>query len=179
MSPEEGIAAAGPILACCFGASLFFAPVIGIISDRFNRVGALAFGLALNTLGYGLTFLIADPTTGMMMGVMAIIGMGQVSGVITSQVLIQQQAPAARRGSIIGTFGFMGALGIMLCSYAGGVLFDAVGPWGPFVMLSVLNGIVALWALALIKKIKAPAESNGTIVPEAPMSHEAVKSEVA
>ncbi len=179
MSAEEGIAAAGPILACCFGASLFFAPVIGIISDRFNRVGALAFGLGLNTLGYGLTYFIADPTAGVMMGVMVIIGMGQVSGVITSQVLIQQQAPASRRGSIIGTFGFMGALGIMVCSYIGGVLFDGVGPWGPFVMLAVLNGAVALWALTLIKKVKAPAESTGTLLPEAPATYEAAQSEVA
>ena len=63
----------------------------------------------------------------MMMGVMVLIGMGQVSGVITSQVLIQQQAPAAQRGSIIGLFGLAGAVGILFCSYLGGMLFDDFG----------------------------------------------------
>jgi len=158
MTAQEAIAAAGPVLACCFAASLFWAPVIGIISDRINRAGALALALGINTLGYGLTFFVSDPTGGLMMGVMVIIGMGQVSGVITSQVLIQQQAPAAQRGSIIGMFGFTGAVGIMVCSYAGGVLFDSWLSSAPFVLLALLNGIVGIWALLVMGKVKAPIE---------------------
>jgi len=160
MSVQEAVAAAGPILACCFAASLFWAPVIGIIADRINRAGALAIALGLNTLGYGLTFFVTDPTSGMMMGVMVIIGMGQVSGVITSQVLIQQQAPAAQRGSIIGAFGFAGAVGIMVCSYAGGFLFDAWNSCGPFVLLAALNGVVGVWALLVMSKIQAPKQAQ-------------------
>ena len=156
MTAQEAIAAAGPVLACCFAASLFWAPVIGIISDRINRAGALALALGINTLGYGLTFFVSDPTGGLMMAVMVIIGMGQVSGVITSQVLIQQQAPAAQRGSIIGMFGFAGAVGIMVCSYAGGMLFDSWLSSAPFVLLALLNGIVGIWALLVMGKVKAP-----------------------
>jgi len=175
LSPEEALAKVGIVLAGCFAASLFWAPVIGIISDRINRVGALAFALLLNTVGYGLTFFVTNPTGGLMMGIMVVIGMGQVSGVITSQVLIQQQAPAARRGAIIGFFGLMGAAGIMFCSFVGGWLFDNWGSSGPFVLLAVLNGVVAVWALAVMKKVEAPAEGNGPVVePVADAGHEAV-----
>ena len=160
---EEALAKAGPVLACCFGASLLFAPVIGIITDRINRVGAVCLALIINTVGYGLTFFVTNPTSGMMMGIMVIIGMGQVSGVITSQVLIQQQAPAAQRGSIIGLFGLAGAVGILLCSYVGGILFDSFGPSGPFVLLAAMNGVVALWGLAVIRKVK-PAVAEVTEV---------------
>jgi len=164
MTVQEAVASAGPVLACCFAASLWWAPVIGIISDRINRVGALAIALGINTLGYGLTFFVDDPTGGMMMGVMVLIGMGQVSGVITSQVLIQQQAPAAQRGSIIGVFGFAGAVGIMGCSYAGGLLFDAWNSCGPFVLLAALNGAVGVWALCVMRKVQAPVEEQETSV---------------
>ena len=165
---EEALAKAGVVLACCFGASLLFAPIIGIITDRINRVGALALALIINTVGYGLTFFITNPTGGMMMGVMVIIGMGQVSGVITSQVLIQQQAPAAQRGSIIGVFGLAGAVGILFCSALGGFLFDSYGPSGPFVLLAGLNGIVAIWGLAIMNKVKPPVEEILENTEEAP-----------
>ena len=151
---QEALAKAGIVLACCFGASLLFAPIIGIITDRINRVGAVSLALIINTVGYGLTYFITNPTSAMMMGVMVIIGMGQVSGVITSQVLIQQQAPAANRGSIIGLFGLFGAVGILFCSYVGGVLFDEMGPAGPFVLLATLNGAVGLWGLAIMNKVR-------------------------
>jgi len=166
LTAQEAVAAAGPVLACCFAASLFWAPVIGIISDRINRAGALAIALGINTLGYGLTFFVSDPTSGMMMAVMVIIGMGQVSGVITSQVLIQQQAPASQRGSIIGVFGFAGAVGIMVCSYAGGMLFDSWASYAPFVLLAVLNGIVGIWALLVMGKVRAPVSEEEAIEME-------------
>ncbi len=155
---QEALAMAGPVLACCFGASLLFAPIIGIITDRINRVGAVSLALLINTVGYGLTFFITNPTGGMMMGVMVLIGMGQVSGVITSQVLIQQQAPAAQRGSIIGLFGLAGAVGILLCSYVGGILFDGFGSSGPFVLLAAMNGLVALWGLAIMNRVQPPVQ---------------------
>ncbi len=164
----EALAKAGVVLACCFGASLLFAPVIGIITDRINRVGAVSLALFINTVGYGLTYFVTNPTGGLMMGVMVIIGMGQVSGVITSQVLIQQQAPAASRGSIIGLFGLTGAVGILFCSYLGGMLFDSVGPAGPFVLLAALNGVVAIWGLAVMKRVKPPVTENTPVPVTAP-----------
>ena len=125
--------------------------------------------LIINTVGYGLTFFVTNPTGGFMMGVMVLIGMGQVSGVITSQVLIQQQAPAANRGSIIGLFGLCGAVGIRFCSYLGGMLFDGFGSSGPFVLLAVLNGAVGIWGLVIMKKVK-PVESKSDItIPAAPV----------
>ncbi len=167
LSSEQALAKVGVVLAACFAASLVWAPIIGILSDRINRVGALAFALFLNAVGYGLTFFVTNPTGGVMIGLMVVIGMGQVSGVITSQVLIQQQAPAARRGAIIGFFGLMGAAGIMFCSFIGGWLFDAWGSSGPFVLLAVLNGVVGVWALAVMRKVEAPAVGNGTLAEEA------------
>jgi hypothetical protein len=61
---------------------------------------------------------------------------------------------------VFGVQSFCGALGILVISVVGGRLFDAVGPWAPFTVMGVVNGIVCLWAIAvrsLGAKVVAPA----------------------
>jgi MFS family permease len=151
-----GVDAGGKLIAIVGGCGLMFAPVIGILCDRIDRVTALAIGLAFNVVGYGLTFFVDAPEGAMISIAAAVIGCGQVGGVISSQVLIQQQAPAAYRGSVIGAFGTSGALGIMVTLLVGGYLFDAWTEAGPFVMLAGLNLIVVIAALAMRGRVARP-----------------------
>jgi len=160
----RGIKEGGILVAIAGGSALFFAPVIGILCDRINRVSALVVGLSMNVLGYGLVFFVSDPTTPLMKVAAAIIGFGQVGGVIASQVLIQQQAPAKFRGSVVGAFGASGAAGIMFCLFVGGMLFDGWRGAGPFVLLAALNVIVIGFALVVKARVKAPAEPAGAVV---------------
>jgi predicted MFS family arabinose efflux permease len=64
-------------------------------------------------------------------------------------VLIGQEAPAEARGAVLGTFSLCGACGIMLLTFAGGVVFDRFGPTAPFIMMAVINFAVLAGALAL------------------------------
>jgi MFS family permease len=156
---RQGIAKGGAILGLIGGAGLLFAPVIGILCDKINRVSALAFGLSFNFVGYGLIFFVADPTGPLMYIAAVIIGCGSVGGTIAAQVMIQQQAKPALRGSIIGFFGMCGALGIMIMCWAGGYIFDAISEQSPFVVLGALNLCVFILALALKSRIKAPEDA--------------------
>ncbi len=165
---SQGIKAGGILIAIAGGAALFFAPVIGILCDRINRVHALVIGLGMNVLGYGLVFFVTDPTTTLMRVAAAVIGCGQVGGVIASQVLIQQQAPAQFRGSVVGAFGACGAAGIMFCVAVGGLLFDGWRGAGPFVLLSALNlGVIGV-AVLVRSRVKTPAEG---VVGRVAMAH--------
>lgn len=157
----RGVAEGGAIVGIIGGSALLFAPVIGVISDRIHRALAVALGLGLNTLGYGLTLLVADPTSGLMKLAAVFIGFGQVSGVIASQVLVQQQAPARVRGSVIGVFGVFGGLGIMFATWLGGRLFDGWSEQGPFALLAIMNAVVALAALALHSRVRPNAVPVG------------------
>jgi MFS family permease len=161
---SRGIKDGGILVAIAGGCGLLFAPAIGILCDRINRVNALMIGLSMNVVGYGLTFFIVDPSSGLMKVAAAIIGFGQVGGVISSQVLIQEQAPAKYRGSVIGAFGASGAAGIMFCLFAGGKLFDAWRGAGPFVLLAALNFIVIAFAWMMKARIAAPAVSGGAML---------------
>ena len=160
-----GIAEAGALIGIIGAAGLCFAPVMGILCDRYNRVMALALGLLLNVLGYGLTWFVHDPGAGVMLAAAVLIGFGQVGGVISSQVLIQQQAPLRSRGAVVGAFGTCGALGIMFSLVVGGWLASGWRDAGPFIMLACLNALVILLALGLRRRVRPPADADLAPVP--------------
>ena len=139
-----GMERAGLLIAMVGAGSLWAAPFIGILCDKINRVSAVAVGLGLNVIGYGLTFFVVDPFSTAMLFVAMVIGAGEVAGVISTQSLIQQQAPARSRGAVIGFFGFCGGLGILVNSFIGGRLFDAVAFNAPFVWIACLNFVVVV-----------------------------------
>ena len=68
---------------------------------------------------------------------------------VSSQALIGERAPEAIRGVVIGFFGVAGAVGILIGTSGGGLLFRSLGPSAPFVMFGLFNVIVCAWALRL------------------------------
>ena len=44
-------------------------------------------------------------------------------------------------------FGFFGAIGILVATKTGGVLFDAIHPSAPFVLMGVINGLIFVWGV--------------------------------
>jgi MFS family permease len=162
LTAAQALAKGGMIAGISQTAAFVWAPVIGKLSDRMNRVSALALALALAAAGYSSMGLVTDPTGGLMIAAVCLVGVGEISALITSQVLIGQQAPLAARGSVLGVFGLFGALGILLATKVGGHLFDDVSPAGPFVLMGGLNGALLIWALAVRKKVRAPADHTIT-----------------
>jgi MFS family permease len=86
----------------------------------------------------------------------ALLGIGQSSTLIGGQSLIAKIAPVDIRGSVIGVFGFFGAIGMMLTSLAGGRMFDGIGPWAPFVAVGILQGLLFVVAFLLRGQDKTP-----------------------
>jgi MFS family permease len=147
MDAAEALAKGGMIAGISQTAAFVWAPVIGYLADRMHRVSVLALALALASAGYLSMGLVTDPTGGFMIAAVCLVGVGEISALVTSQVLIAQQAPAQIRGSVLGVFGLFGALGILVATKVGGHLFDDVAPSGPFVLMGALNLLLLLWAL--------------------------------
>lgn len=156
MTSAEALAKGGGILAISYLASLLSAPIFGIMSDRMNRVSALAITLFIGAVGYGGTFFLDDPFSLATIGCLILIGMAEVGCIITSGVLIAEQAPDRLRGSVIGVFTLTGAVGILIASVAGGYLFDHWLKTGPFVFFGMISALVMVWALLL--RAKGPAQ---------------------
>ncbi len=149
MTSAEAIKKGGGILAISYAASLFSAPVFGIMSDRLDRITAMAITLAIGAVGYGSTFFLVDPFGLAAIGSLILIGMAEVGCIITSGVLIAEQAPKRLRGSVVGVFTLSGAVGILIASVVGGYLFDYWLNTGPFVFFGMISALVCIWALIL------------------------------
>ena len=149
MSSAEAVSKGGGILAISYMASLLSAPIFGIMSDRINRTSALAITLFIGAVGYGSTFFLDDPFGLPTIASLILIGMAEVGCIITSGVLIAEQAPDRLRGSVVGLFTLTGAVGILIASVVGGYLFDNWLKTGPFVFFGAISAMVCLWAISL------------------------------
>ncbi len=164
LSSAEALKLAGVIFAISQGAALFWAPVIGLICDRIDRVKAVALALFLAAIGYSSLGLVDDTSSAAMIIASVFVGIGEISGVIASQALIGEQAPAATRGSVVGVFGFFGAIGILIATKAGGHLFDGIHPSAPFVLMGAINAVIFLLALAVTWSEKRKAASADRVL---------------
>lgn len=129
--------------------ALIGAVLTGLLSDRIRRVTAVAVASGLTAAVYMALFFVADPTAPWVFVLLGLMGVAEISAFVASQALVGEQAPAALRGVVIGFFGVAGAVGILLGTSLGGVLFRAIGPTAPFVMFGAVNLVVFGWALWL------------------------------
>jgi MFS family permease len=144
----EASARQGALFGVVQGCALLWAPFFGWLADKVDRVTLVLIATVLSIAGYGWMGLTPDPAAGAAaFGAAALLGVGQASGILASQVLIAQEAPGPIRGAVIGMVGIFGALGILAISKIGGVAFDAWRPGAPFIIMSIAN--VALLAFAL------------------------------
>lgn len=150
LSAAESTAKAGMLFGLSQLAGLLWSYPIGIIIDRLPRMTAMCVAFGLATLGYLALGQIDNPFGGApMLLACVLVGMGESSAVISGGVLVGQEAPARSRGAVLGTFSLMGAAGIMLLTFTGGIVFDRFGQTAPFTMMGLVNGVVLIAALIL------------------------------
>jgi N-succinyldiaminopimelate aminotransferase len=160
LTETDALKKAGILLGVSNGMALIGAPVTGIIADRLSRVDAVLISLGLTSVGYISTLLIVNPFSGVGYAVAALIGFGQVSAVIATQVLVAEQAPVRTRGSVIGTFALSGGIGIMVAFAVGGVLYDAWRPAAPFVLFGLLAAVAMVIGIVLRPRIPRVAHAS-------------------
>jgi len=152
LAPDAAARQAGGFFAMVMTCALVWAPVMGWINDRIDRVAAMALAMGLAAAGYISVAFVPDPLGGWMYPVGALLGVGQISAVSASQTLIGQEAPLAYRGSVVGMFSMFGAAGILFISSAGGWVFDQISPVAPFVLIGCANGLLCFAALRVARR---------------------------
>ncbi len=156
----EAAARQGALFAVVQSAALLWAPFFGWLSDKVDRVTLIILATLLSIIGYGWIGFTPDPAAGTAVFAAAVmLGMGQASGILASQVLIAQEAPREIRGAVIGMVGFFGALGIMLISKIGGFYFDAWRPGAPFIIMAAANVLLLIFALKVGRSSQTVIES--------------------
>jgi MFS family permease len=147
MDPAQAFARAIPALVISALGQIVSAPLIGRLTDRLPRVLALAVATLIGAVAYSAMMLVNDPLGNGLLLIAVLLGAAQISGLITSQVLIAQYAPPEIRGSVMGVFGLCGALAQIVLAKSGGALFDRWTEAAPFLLVGVLNLLVTIIAL--------------------------------
>ena len=172
LSSAQAITQATIIFVITQISALLSAPFLGPIIDRLNRVTALAICMALAAVGNLAVVLLANPLE-LPQSILffVLLGIGQMAVFLGGQSLIGQEAPVAKRGSVLAAFNISGALGILLIIFIGGRLFDQIDPRAPFVLVGCINFLLifaSLWVRwkAPGKSIEEVAQERAHITPQ-------------
>jgi len=156
MGHAEALKAGTMIFVTAQIAALCWAPILGPLIDRIDRVSVLAICMVLGAIGNFSLLLLDNPLAGGSAVIFFIlIGIGQISVYLGAQSLIGQEAPTRQRGSVIGAFNVSGAIGILVVTSIGGRLFDFVDPRAPFMVVGAIN--VLLFLASVYVRVKAPS----------------------
>jgi len=163
IDPSEAVSKGRMIFVIATSAALAWIPVMATIMDRFNRVTTMIICMVLGALGYLCVGFVDDPLDlGSVWPFFVFLGIGQISTFLGAQTLIGQEAPKLQRGAVVGMFNTAGAVGILVSSWFGGMLFDSIAPAAPFVLVGIMNGAVAIFAIIVRIKSPGPALQRGT-----------------
>lgn len=146
LTPAEAAGRAGMTFGIAQTAAWIAGAFIATSFDRIAPARALAVALGIAAVGYGAMVFVHDPLgVGMIAGA-AGIGVGQIAALLGSNAYVAKVAPLETRGSVIGGFGFCGAVGTLLAAVAGGAMFDSASESSPFVAVGILSAGLALAA---------------------------------
>jgi MFS family permease len=146
-SPAEAAQKQGLLFGIVQGSALLWAPVFGWLADRLDRVTTIIIAIVLSIIGYGWIGLVEHPLSTEAIPAAVMMGIGQISGILATQVLAGQEAPGPIRGAVVGTLVFFGAAGILVISKVGGYAFDHWSPGAPFVIMAFANVALLLSAV--------------------------------
>ena len=157
LSPGAATARAGMVFGLAQAVALVWSFGMGWILDRISRLSGVCLAFALAAAGYLSLGQVADPLGGWVLPAAILVGIGEASVMVAAGVLIGQEAPKASRGTVIGSFGLCGSLGIMSLTFAGGFVYDHINAQAPFVMMGLVNVVVLLAALRVRHRYPQPA----------------------
>jgi MFS family permease len=157
LDPAEATAKGRMLFGIASVAGLLWLPVMGFMLDRVNRVTGTAIAMLLAALGFLFTDLVHDPLQPEAYKYFVLLGIGQMSAFAGAATLIGQEAPLAKRGSVVGMFNISGAIGILFGTAVGGRLYDSVGPHAPFELIGVVTLVTVI--MAIIIRWKSPGPS--------------------
>lgn len=154
LNPGQAMAKFGTMIAIMYFVSFFSAPVFGWFIDRVNRMTSMVTALLIASAGYLSMRFLSSPIDFNMLPLLILLTLGAGFMTKAQMALIGQEAPIKERGSVIATAQMFGAIGILIFTVIGGRLFDAWGPWAPFVLAGAYQSLLLIFALVI--RIVAP-----------------------
>ena len=125
-------------------------PLYGMFSDRADPKKIIPTSFLVRSF-IGMSFRwIKNPNT--WAGYFCSVSLVMVSVVqfISVEVYFMQRIKKTVRGTLMGFAMFAGCIGTTSFALFGGKIFDQIGPWAPFMLLALLDGLIVIISLAFI-----------------------------
>jgi len=131
--------------------SLLLAPKLGKIADKINPVLGMAF---VSGLGAFVTWLIINSTSGYVFGILLLFDATFAWGGNLILQNILSRISKIHRGKIFGAAQWLSLFGAVLGPIIGGLSYQGIGPFAPFVISIFIElSVIPLYAIA-IKALK-------------------------
>jgi len=151
MSTSEATSVARLLFVTSAMSALIASPIIGYLIDKFDRIVAVSFCMAIAACGYLSMFFVDNVLDPVYRPLFILLGVGQQCAFFAATTLLGQEAPTMKRGAVVGVFNLAGALGILISTGVGGRIFDSIGPSSPFIFIGVCNIFVCIFAIYVNK----------------------------
>lgn len=149
-SEEEGDRIYMTIVGFAMAATLVVAPAFGLLSDKADpRVIVPTSFFLRGMIAFSFRF-IDDPTE--LHAYILSITMIVVSVIqfLCVEVLFMRNMKANIRGTLTGLAFFFGSVGTTTFALIGGILFDKVAPWAPFMVVGTADATVFLVCITFL-----------------------------
>lgn len=147
LSGADATAQAGVIAGVAQLAALLWAFAFLAFADRINRVSVVIAAMALAFVGYTWVGLTPDPLAPVIYAAAIMMGIGEMSAILSGQLLLGHEAPLAIRGSVFGLAGIFGSIGILFANLFGGWLYDVWTQSAPFFVIGACNLLILGFAV--------------------------------
>ena len=146
-SGAHATAQAGIVAGVTQLAALVWAFVFLAFADRISRISVVIVAMALAFVGYTWVGLTPDPLAPVIYAAAIMMGIGEMSAILSGQLLLGHEAPLAIRGSVFGLAGIFGSIGILFANLFGGWLYDVWTKAAPFFVIGACNLLILAFAV--------------------------------
>lgn len=153
LSLEEAIRTAAMFLIIIQGSSVLWAPIWGVVLDRWDRLTAVCVALLIAATAYLWVGFSPSPIAAAFIPAAILLGIGEFSAIMSGAALVGQAAPIDIRGSVLGLFNMCGSFGVLCITVTAGFVFDVWMPGGAFVVVGILNLLVCLVAFLVRRRV--------------------------
>lgn len=122
----------------------------GILSDKYSRSKVLVPGYVIFGLVYlGFALLTSKPAI-----IALFVAYGAYNALISGaeRALIAERAPAGLKGTVLGLYGMLQGIGLLLSSILAGLMWDLLGSGAPFWFGGILGLFSAIMIRILLRK---------------------------
>jgi MFS family permease len=128
---------------------LLIVPIAGKLADKYNPQVILPIAFFVRFCSIVMFMFIDNPKTYYAFGVSVFVVVGTAMENVTVDCLLLRNADKEIRGVIFGVGTACGYVGMLIFSIVGGILFDRIGPYTPFLLVGCLDATFFVFSVLL------------------------------